>query len=308
MFQRLTLALILAAGLLAGQTASAAAPLSEADLVAMQKANLSDDAMVARIQEDGISFTPSPEVLGRLRDEGLDLMVVRRLANLKPTGAPVPEAPRTAALPPPPAAQEPVLVKKDSVDPKPVEAPGPSANPAAETRPAPTDPLFRSVVVNPNPFFHGANPLAAMGLVGALLASPGIKDESDRIAAYVKQEKIDVGAIVSNEFSQQFYGDRVLRQAFRKLPDARFTMEILYGITNVPFGRYRPYLSVRMKLFDAKGDQQWKDREYVGQGGKAESIKYEDYFTSPATFTRQLQAAASETTELLLEDLEKSLK
>ena len=183
----------------------------------------------------------------------------------------------------------------------------PPAQREAATAPAskPASPMFEAVVVGKRPFYHGSGLFALGGALGGLIASSVYKDEPDRIAAYVLQEKIDLGKLVSSEFERQLLARPAAKEKFSGLQGGRFTMTILYGITSVPFSEYRPYLSIHMTAKDAAGAQKWKDREYVGGHGDAKAIPYPDFFKGAEVFTHEFEDAAKEVVTLLLNDFVK---
>ena len=175
----------------------------------------------------------------------------------------------------------------------------------APVEPRPANPLFLSVVVSKHPYYHGSGLFALGGALGGLMAAAAYKDEPDRIAAFVEQEHIDVGRMVSAEFERQLQATPAAKEKFSALKDVKFTMAILYGITSVPFSDYRPYLSVHMTSRDAAGAQQWKDREWVGGHGDAKSIPYPDFLKSAQVFTSEFEVAAKEVVALLIKDYAK---
>jgi hypothetical protein len=152
------------------------------------------------------------------------------------------------------------------------------------------------------PFYHGSGLFALGGAIGGLIASQVYKDEPERIAAYVSQEKIDIAAIIKAEFEQQINAKPEFMATFKAKAPANFEMFILYGITSVPFKAYRPYLSVHVKLVDPTGAIKWKNRDYVGGHGDAPSIPYEDFYKSPEVFLSEFSVAAHEVVALLLKD------
>lgn len=181
-------------------------------------------------------------------------------------------------------------------------ASAPAATTASVDAPAPEDgtSVVGSVQVGSTPFFHGSGVFGLGGALGGILASGAYKDEPARIAAYARQENIDIAAIVKGEFERQFGQSAKAQARFRKDGATPLDMAILYGITSVPFGDYRPYLSVRMHRKDANGAETWTDREYVGGQGDAKAIPYTDFYKSPAIFADEFQQAAKEVVALLV--------
>jgi len=141
------------------------------------------------------------------------------------------------------------------------------------------------------------------GAIGGLLAAGVYKDEPERIAAFVKQERIDIPGIVTAEFERQLEQNSAAKQALQQKGPGKFQMRILYGITSVPFSDYRPYLSIRMSFIDDMGTEKWKDREYVGGHGNAKAIPYPDFLKSADIFKGEFEVAANEVTALLLKNL-----
>ncbi len=163
--------------------------------------------------------------------------------------------------------------------------------------------LSDPVEITDPPFYYGGG-FSAFGAIGGLIGSQVYKDEPTRIAAYVKQENIRIDLLLKSEFERQFNGYSPAVVAFKK-NQAKFKLIVLYGITSVPFSKYRPYLSVRAQFLDSTGKVLWKDREWVGANGKANCIPYPDFFKSAKDFQTEFEVAAKEVVLLLLSDFQR---
>ena len=208
------------------------------------------------------------------------------------------EAEPAVSAPGPPAQMEKSENKSEAGDGAKTDAQSPIAADAQAS-------VVDSVKVSERPFYHGPGIFAVAGLVGGLIAAHAGKDEPDRIAGFVKREGIDIGAIVKAEVERQVAQKPELKLAYEKKGPAKFQIQILYGITSVPFSEYRPYLAVRMKLVDAGGVEKWAGRNYVGGHGKAPSIPYSDFYKSAKVFVDEFEVAASEVVSLIFNDFQK---
>lgn len=163
--------------------------------------------------------------------------------------------------------------------------------------------ISEPIEITDPPFYYGGG-FSAFGAIGGLIGSQVYKNEPTRIAAYVKQENIKIDLLLKNEFERQFNGYSPAVAAFKK-NQGQFKLIVLYGITSVPFSKYRPYLSVRAQFTDATGKILWKDREWVGANGKANCIPYPDFFKSAKDFQAEFEVAANEVVLLLLSDFQR---
>lgn len=191
-------------------------------------------------------------------------------------------------------------------DSPPAESPAAAmpASPVAAPAPASsaTGNLVEAITVEDRPFLHGTGLFALGGAVGGLIASQAWKDEPDRIAAYVRQENIDIGAIVRSEFERQASRPD-LAAAVKAAGRARFRITVKYGISSSPFSEYKPYLNIHAQLVDAQGNVKWKDGDYMGGRGMAKAIPYPDFFKSAQVFRSEFEVAAREVTTLVLKSL-----
>ncbi len=202
----------------------------------------------------------------------------------------------------------PIVVNVPSSVPKGPDLPQPAVVKAPEVAIKSVNPLeitlSEPIEITDPPFYYGGG-FSAFGAIGGLIGSQVYKDEPARIAAYVKQENIAMDSIIKVEFERQFseYGGAVI--AFKKNSPAKFKIILTYGITSVPFSKYRPYVSVRAQFIDATGKVLWKDREWVGANGKANCIPYPDFFKSAKDFQSEFEVAAKEVVLLLLSDFQR---
>ena len=194
-----------------------------------------------------------------------------------------PSAPAGAELPPPPEVKSPEVETKKQ----------------AALEITISEPIERT---DP-PFYYGGG-FSSFGAIGGLIGSQVYKNEPTRIAAYVKQENIKIDLLLKNEFERQFNGYSPAVVAFKK-NQGQFKLTVLYGITSVPFSKYRPYISVRAQFTDSIGKILWKDREWVGANGKANCIPYPDFFKSAKDFQAEFEVAANEVVLLLLSDFQR---
>jgi hypothetical protein len=151
------------------------------------------------------------------------------------------------------------------------------------------------------PYYHGSGLYAFGGLAGGIIASHTWKDEPERIAAFVQQEKIDIAAIVKEAFEKQLNAKPEFLETYKAFGPSEFKLRVVYGIASVPFSEgYRPYLSIRARLVDLSGNVKWEFREYMGKNGKANAIPYPDFFKSDKVFQEEFEVVAEEVVSLLL--------
>jgi hypothetical protein len=164
--------------------------------------------------------------------------------------------------------------------------------------------INESVRVVMPPYYHGSEQsLGAVlgGGIGGAVAANATKGEPARIAAYVEQQGIDIGALVRTEFERQLKLKPGMADHIQPDAPSKFSLSIKYGISKIGLSGYKPYLVLEAKLVAADGSEVWKQKDYVGGlNSSTPSLKYEDYFTSPEIFKSAFIAAAKEVVTLVL--------
>ena len=196
--------------------------------------------------------------------------------------APVPAAPQPAPASPPAAAAKsaeppPEEIKLDAADAnqEAVEAKSDSGSPLT----------YRMIVVLP-PFFHG---YTTDTLSGITAAAPG------RIANYVKQEKIDIGAILRTEFDRQLRATTEYANWAKRGTPLRINLKYRYGISTFMLSAYKPLIAVAVAVYDPSGKVFWQGTDRVGAlsgSGSTASMPYDAYFSSPERFKSAFEGAA----------------
>ena len=143
---------------------------------------------------------------------------------------------------------------------------------------------------------------AAFGALGMALAGD---EEADKIANYLKQNDIDVGAIVRAEFINQALQHDYL--GARIDPDGGSTIELelrIYGI-GVKHGlssEYKPLLGYYARMNDPEGNLVWEEYDYTGFA----TMPYytmDQYFGDPKYFRDAFKKASQVVTKGLMESL-----
>ena len=156
--------------------------------------------------------------------------------------------------------------------------------------------IYRVITVMP-PFFHG---YAIDTINGTASEAPA------KIANYVKQEKIDMGAIIRAEFDRQLQAMPDFANRKNKDAPSKIHLKFRYGISKFALSGYKPFLSLAVAAFDASGKELWKGSERVGAVaglGSTPSMEYSEYFSSPDKFRSVFEAAAKVLVQSLLKKL-----
>jgi hypothetical protein len=157
------------------------------------------------------------------------------------------------------------------------------------------------------PFYHGSEQAVGAVLGGGLggaVAGAATSEERTRIANYVRDENIDIGAMVRSEFERQLLARPEFASRIKSDAPSRFVLSARYGLSKIGFGGYKPYLSIHVMLIDANRVEVWKRHDYIGGlNSSTPALKYDDYFSSPETFKSAFTAAAKEVVALVLKKL-----
>jgi hypothetical protein len=120
----------------------------------------------------------------------------------------------------------------------------------------------RNVKLPEKPFFFGPAQTLGGGLfggIGAAMAQATMREDR-RIAEYMKQNQIDIGDIVLEEFESRvkehpkFVNRRFVQDTDNA--DAKFEVEVvMFGLSQIHglSRQYRPVLNVRARLISAQG-------------------------------------------------------
>lgn len=180
------------------------------------------------------------------------------------------------------------------------ELPPTSSNIATST-PGRSIKITGPITVADRPFFHGSGFFALGGLVGGLIATQAYKDEPERIAAFVREEKIPIAEMVRTQFERQLSEMPGAVEHLQSFGSASFRVFVFYGITSVPLtDGYRPYMVLRLELVDPDGKILWKAHDYEGGHGAAAAIPYADFYKSAQVFTEEFQVCTSEVVALVV--------
>ena len=102
----------------------------------------------------------------------------------------------------------------------------------------------------------------AFGLAGALITMGSGKDEQEKLNAIMRENDIDVGRIVVEEFREQLAAKQVFRSIVTSAGDANFSLKINdYRLAYKPFAdgdHLGAGLKVTVYLKRANGDLVWK--------------------------------------------------
>jgi hypothetical protein len=196
---------------------------------------------------------------------------------------------------------------------------GAHAQPAAPATPvmptpdataqAPAPGVISRVIVSETPSFTAAGPVSLLllplgGAVGGAivggLSALADQDEPTRIANFVRQEQIDVGAMLQAEFERQLPLNPAALRILQKKGPGRWEIRTGYGLIKTAFSDFRPIMHTELRLMNEEGTRLWSGGG--SGGGKAKDLLYGEYF-KPAVFRDQFQAAAREAAGKLVNEL-----
>lgn len=161
------------------------------------------------------------------------------------------------------------------------------------------------------------------GPIGGLFALAAMS-EDQLIVDYMKNNEIDIGNIVIQEFEHQIIKHpRFLEKKFVSSEDgydAKFIVEVqFFGLipTNGFSTLYRPVLGVRAKLVSANGEKLWEAFEkfagsdiLIEQFGDAPatnsgvpSLTFEEYFSDPKNMKEAYQKVSEFVVALLMSNI-----
>lgn len=174
--------------------------------------------------------------------------------------------------------------------------------------------LTDGITINPTvqlaekPYYHGPENTWGMmfGPMGAAVAAAAV-DDPTKIKNYLAAEKIDVRAIVLDEFKHQLNQHADFAGKIRDDGKYRLDLSILiYGLSqkNGFSSEYKPILNVKAKMIDPMGKVVWEDYDYTSPANSDTlTFTYKDYFNNPETFRAAFASAAKVVVTLLLKDL-----
>lgn len=159
------------------------------------------------------------------------------------------------------------------------------------------------------PYYHGPAQtwgMALGGAVGGAIVS-SMASEPAKIKSYLETEKIDIGAIVLEEFKRQLNEQADFSGKVRD--DGKYHIELsvpMYGITqkNGFSSEYKPILRVRSRMIAPDGNVVWESADYVGPlNSETPAFTYQEYFGTPGTFRNAFVSASKAVVKLLMSDL-----
>jgi len=166
-----------------------------------------------------------------------------------------------------------------------------------------------SVKLAGTPYYHGPEHTWGAvlgGAVGAVVASSMVS-EPTKIKNYLETEKIDVGAIVIEEFKRQINEHADFSSKIRDDGKYRLELEIpIYGLVQKHgfSSEYKPMLGLKARMKDTEGKVIWEYYDYVtGGNGDTLGFAYDNYFQNPETFRAAYTSAAKVVVSFVLNDL-----
>lgn len=159
------------------------------------------------------------------------------------------------------------------------------------------------------PYYHGPAQtwsFALGGAVGGTIAA-SMASEPAKIKNYLETEKIDVGAIVLEEFKHQINEQADFSGKFHD--DGKYRIELsvpMYGITqkNGFSSEYKPILRVTSRMIAPDGNVVWESSDYVGPlNSETPAFTYKEYFGTPDNFKNAFVSASKAVVKLLISDL-----
>jgi hypothetical protein len=169
-----------------------------------------------------------------------------------------------------------------------------------------------TVKVPPKAYYHGPaqSAGAAFGVIGVLLTE-AIKTNDQLITDYMKNNGIDIGSIVLEEFQSQVkkhpkFLDKKFTTAAADA-DARFEVEVkIYGISQTHgfSSEYRPILGVTGRLMSAKGEKLWERYDYLtARNDSLPGRSFEEYLEDPRNMREAYEKMSEGVVSLLMENL-----
>ncbi len=159
-----------------------------------------------------------------------------------------------------------------------------------------------------NIFYYtfGQNLTGAMGgAIGAGIAHAAAGGERQQFSAIFRNQKIDVGQIMTERFEQQLKRSGLF--AVQGNPDANFRITILNMGAGIPNGlaiRMYPLLAVKAELVNKSGRTIWQKTDYVA--GSHDSVQpgvLEDWQANPETLRQNFVACADRLSSALIAHL-----
>ena len=166
------------------------------------------------------------------------------------------------------------------------------------------------IAIPDKPHYFGSNQGLAgvFGLLGGLIASPGVEDSRDKIKLYMEKHAIDIRQITLAEYRKTAAAAPELSLPAEGVP-YKVKLEIAsYGISaRKPFAdEYKPWLRLRLAIVD-KGDRSvFSDGAFINNLSDGTPTHVLDkFFGDPdvlrAALTRAAELAATEVVAKLVE-------
>jgi hypothetical protein len=165
--------------------------------------------------------------------------------------------------------------------------------------------LDTKVKVPENPIFIG--PAAMLGAIGGAITYKA----GQRLAEYMRQNEVDIGEIVLEEFEKQVKEHpRFVSKQFvhgTDNVDARFELEVAsFGLSQIHglSSQYRPILNVQARLISAQGKKLWERYDFVTAANSSiPSLTSDEYFSNPAHLREAYKEVANRVVALLMKNL-----
>lgn len=169
--------------------------------------------------------------------------------------------------------------------------------------------IVPTVKLADTPYYHGPEHTWGAvlgGAVGAVAASIMVSEPA-KIKNYLETEKIDVGAIVLEEFKRQLNEQADFSGKVRDEGKYRIELSVpVYGVTqkNGFSSEYKPILRVTSQMIAPDGNVIWESSDYVGPlNSETPAFTYKEYFGTTDNFKNAFVSASKAVVKLLISDL-----
>ena len=183
---------------------------------------------------------------------------------------------------------------------------------SAAAQPLASLPVAEEIPLPDKPHFFGSNSGLAgvFGLLGGLLAAPGIEDSRDKIKLYMETHRIDIRQIVLDEYRKAAAAVPAELALPKDGAPHKVKLEIVsYGVSaRGPFANeYKPWLRMRLHLLDKGERSAWSDGSFIhNRNDGTPTHPLEKFFGDPevmrTALTRAAELAAAEVTKKLTEE------
>jgi hypothetical protein len=171
-------------------------------------------------------------------------------------------------------------------------------------------PVHGEISIPDKPHYFGSHTGLAgvFGLLGGIVASPGVEDSRDRIKLYMEKQGIDIRQIVLAEYRKAAAATPELQLPADGAPH-KVKLEIVsYGLSaRRPFAdEYKPWLRIRLHLMDKGERSEFNDGSFINNlTDGTPTLALDKFFGDPevlrGALTRAAELATAESVKKLVE-------